>query len=1162
MPAPPLPTPKVIHVNTRGAVILAEESPETRDSRGIYLPNYIEPVSHIAVDIGGSLAKVVYFTRSPEVPPSPSIVATQGSSSEPSSLPSSSAGSPFSSPVPSRSPPIPPSSSHTRNGTLTPLVLESHVNGNYDTLDTDLLRSTILQRTTRVHHIPGGSINFERFETSNISGLITFISELISRSAIANGVSIEEMRRGVNIMATGGGAHKFGELFEKELLVEFRREDEMECLIEGMKFMAMIPEEVYYFSDELISEFSHPGITKCTADAGGTTSSTSANQAALERPSPNPPKYTVTFESGEPSAHLPCLLVNIGSGVSIIKVDADGTFERVSGTSLGGGTLWGLLSLLTPARTFDEMLALSEKGDNATVDMLVGDIYGTDYTKLGLKSTTIASSFGKVFKHTGEGKDGCERGTFKAEDLSRSLLYAVSNNIGQIAYMNAEKYGLDRIYFGGCFIRGHATTITTLSYAIRFWSKGRKRALFLRHEGFLGAIGAWIKNIDAETMQGGSPAGNCSPYITGLPHLLPYSTAFDVDDDRPSVEEEKPSTRRSDKPHDPDNPDKTSSKKPRHRHSPVQLAALNELFDRNEHPSLEERTELAERLGMETKTVNAWFQNKRASTKKRNKTSPVEHSTSATNDSVPPEKSSKQPLPSNLPSIPNLLNSTPPVPAAQLSQHSSRPRSHASSTRRSRQKDLHLNDHILADPHVNVSHSQNNVQEPVLESSFFAGPSEFFSQDRFILSHHRGHDPETGAVPPLHNADSDHMLPDTDSRFVSENDGLPSRRGRNEVARMRTSPEQAEVLRRAYAINDHPTRQYRQQLADRIGMRLQSVTNWFQNQRSQAKKHREESSSTPDVSAHPAQRHPADALLSSHVSHPPLPPRSHHPSLMIPEHDSRAASLKLSSAGGDGFREVSTPRSRMSLPPSLSSRVSSPRIRRSILPYARDPRDLHIDEGRHYDNSSEGTRTEDGLSRPRRSRPEPHQLDALKKLLHRTLTPSIEERSALALEIGMDIGRVTNWFRNVRQNARKRRKRPGASAASTNPHEHDASSGSSVYDDDDTMDLVCEDIVDQEMDERSEEEYQEAVTPFTDVSSSPPPNKRSRSHPPVPDGMEPMDMGLVEPSSAFQEFRKAVGMAPVNGSSDYDLSVDAVTYSGVKIEDALLLLSFHKHVVQ
>lgn len=26
-------------------------APQTRDSRGIYLPNYVEPVSHIAVDV-------------------------------------------------------------------------------------------------------------------------------------------------------------------------------------------------------------------------------------------------------------------------------------------------------------------------------------------------------------------------------------------------------------------------------------------------------------------------------------------------------------------------------------------------------------------------------------------------------------------------------------------------------------------------------------------------------------------------------------------------------------------------------------------------------------------------------------------------------------------------------------------------------------------------------------------------------------------------------------------------------------------------------------------------------------------------------------------------------------------------------------------------------
>lgn len=222
----------------------------------------------------------------------------------------------------------------------------------------------------------------------------------------------------------------------------------------------------------------------------------------------------------EPRSDIyPYLLVNIGSGVSLIKVSGPHTYERVGGTSLGGGTLWGLLSLLTGARTFDEMLGSAERGDNAKVDMLVGDIYGTDYGKIGLKSSTIASSFGKVFKmkreaeREAEDSGGLTNGDsyselssfssepgsttpptpFSAADVSRSLLYAISNNIGQIAYLQSEKHSLSTIYFGGSFIRGHRQTMNTLSYAIKFWSNGEKKAYFLRHEGYLGAVGAFLK---------------------------------------------------------------------------------------------------------------------------------------------------------------------------------------------------------------------------------------------------------------------------------------------------------------------------------------------------------------------------------------------------------------------------------------------------------------------------------------------------------------------------------------------------------------------------------------------------------------------------------------------------------------------------------------------
>ncbi|XP_042043482.1 pantothenate kinase 1-like [Salvia splendens] len=160
----------------------------------------------------------------------------------------------------------------------------------------------------------------------------------------------------------------------------------------------------------------------------------------------------------------------------LLKVDGDNKFERVSGTSVGGGTFWGLGRLLTECQSFDELLELSRQGNNRVIDMLVGDIYGgTDYSKIGLTSTTIASSFGKAISANKELDD------YRPEDVARSLLRMISNNIGQIAYLNALCFGLKRIFFGGFFIRGHAYTMDTLSVAVNFWSKGEAKALFLRH---------------------------------------------------------------------------------------------------------------------------------------------------------------------------------------------------------------------------------------------------------------------------------------------------------------------------------------------------------------------------------------------------------------------------------------------------------------------------------------------------------------------------------------------------------------------------------------------------------------------------------------------------------------------------------------------------------
>ncbi|GLC40183.1 hypothetical protein PLESTB_000260200 [Pleodorina starrii] len=358
----------------------------------IQLPNQdAEYVNHIAIDIGGSLIKLVYFSPDP---------VDSGSSGEGE--------------TPSCSPPGAP-------GTL------AHATS----------------RSPQQNSQRGGKLHFVKFETSRVEDVIDFIeAKGLHRYCGRNGT--KEMR----VKATGGGAYKYSEAFKERLGVVLEKEDEMACLVSGCNFLLKaIHHEAFIY------------------EAGATT----------------------FVPTNEDSDLYPYLLVNIGSGVSMVKVSGDNQFERVSGSSIGGGTYWGLCRLLTQLTNFDEMLDLSVQGDNSSVDMLVGDIYGgRDYASIGLSATTIASSFGKVVSQDKALSD------YAPADMCLALCRMVAYNIGQLAHMNAVRHGIKRIFFGGFFIRGHPYTMDTISYAIRFWSKGEMAAMFLRHEGFLGAVGAFL----------------------------------------------------------------------------------------------------------------------------------------------------------------------------------------------------------------------------------------------------------------------------------------------------------------------------------------------------------------------------------------------------------------------------------------------------------------------------------------------------------------------------------------------------------------------------------------------------------------------------------------------------------------------------------------------
>lgn len=59
---------------------------------------------------------------------------------------------------------------------------------------------------------------------------------------------------------------------------------------------------------------------------------------------------------------------------------------------------------------------------------------------------------------------------FSEADLARSLLFTISNDIGQIASLYATVYSMDKVYFGGYFLRNHPLSMHTISYSIKYWS--------------------------------------------------------------------------------------------------------------------------------------------------------------------------------------------------------------------------------------------------------------------------------------------------------------------------------------------------------------------------------------------------------------------------------------------------------------------------------------------------------------------------------------------------------------------------------------------------------------------------------------------------------------------------------------------------------------------
>lgn len=104
----------------------------------------------------------------------------------------------------------------------------------------------------------------------------------------------------------------------------------------------------------------------------------------------------------------------------------------------------------------------------------------------------VASSFGKLVM-----KERPREGVAE-EDLALAMLMMITNNIGQIAHLNAQLHSCNKIFFVGSFLRHNPISCRRLAFAIDFWSAGSMEALFLMHEGYFGALGTFLQSVYGE----------------------------------------------------------------------------------------------------------------------------------------------------------------------------------------------------------------------------------------------------------------------------------------------------------------------------------------------------------------------------------------------------------------------------------------------------------------------------------------------------------------------------------------------------------------------------------------------------------------------------------------------------------------------------------------
>jgi len=130
------------------------------------------------------------------------------------------------------------------------------------------------------------------------------------------------------------------------------------------------------------------------------------------------------------------IVINMGTGTTIVHAIKNGTITHLGGTGVGGGTLSGLSKLLLGMDNYRHIYDLAEKGDIGRIDLRIRDITNKDILP-GLPDIMTAANFGKISDLASK------------SDIAFGIINMVFETIGMLAVFAARNHEIEDIILTG-----------------------------------------------------------------------------------------------------------------------------------------------------------------------------------------------------------------------------------------------------------------------------------------------------------------------------------------------------------------------------------------------------------------------------------------------------------------------------------------------------------------------------------------------------------------------------------------------------------------------------------------------------------------------------------------------------------------------------------------